>query len=65
MTVPHYQLYVNGSWRDAATSLEVRSPATNELIATVAQGDLSTVDEAVEPMSWTRSPIVLPPEWTS
>ena len=25
MTVPHYHMYVNGTWRDAATSLEVRS----------------------------------------
>lgn len=48
MTVPHYQMYLNGSWRDAPTSMEVRSPATNELIATVAHGDVSTVDEAVE-----------------
>ena len=47
-TVPHYQMYVNGAWRDAATALEVRSPATGELIATVAQGDLNIVDEAVE-----------------
>lgn len=48
MTVPHYRMYVDGTWRDAPTALEVRAPATNELIATVAQGDLSTVDEAVE-----------------
>lgn len=47
-TVPHYRMYVNGAWRDAANSLEVRSPATNELIATVAEGDLGAVDDAVE-----------------
>ena len=35
MTVPHYRMYVDGTWRDAPTALEVRAPATNELIATV------------------------------
>src|SRR5271155_696214 len=46
-SVPHYRMYVDGQWRDSTTVIEVRSPATNELIATVAQGDLAAADAAV------------------
>jgi betaine-aldehyde dehydrogenase len=45
--VPHYDMYIAGRWRGAEESFEVRSPARNELIATVAKGDLAAVDEAV------------------
>ncbi|MGE0216268.1 aldehyde dehydrogenase family protein [Mycolicibacterium sp.] len=45
--LPHYQMYVDGGWRDAAESIEVRSPATGAPVATVAYGDLTAVDEAV------------------
>jgi acyl-CoA reductase-like NAD-dependent aldehyde dehydrogenase len=45
--VPHYEMYIDGRWTGAATSFEVRAPARNELVATVAQGDLGTVDAAV------------------
>jgi len=45
--VPHYEMYINGRWVGADTSFEVRSPARNELIATVAEGDLASTDEAV------------------
>ncbi|BBZ66803.1 aldehyde dehydrogenase [Mycolicibacterium insubricum] len=44
---PHYQMYINGSWHDTGESIGVYSPATGELVATVAHGDLSTVDTAV------------------
>jgi acyl-CoA reductase-like NAD-dependent aldehyde dehydrogenase len=50
-SVPHYRMYVDGKWRDSTTSTEVRSPATNELIATVAQGDLADADAAVSAAS--------------
>ncbi len=45
--IPHYRMYINGAWQDAAATIEVRSPATGELVATVAHGDVSTVDAAV------------------
>src|ERR1700746_2746964 len=40
-------MYIDGRWTGAATSFEVRAPAHNELVATVAQGDRGTVDAAV------------------
>ncbi|BBZ64225.1 aldehyde dehydrogenase [Mycolicibacterium monacense] len=45
--LPHYRMYVDGEWRDAAESIEVRSPATGAPVATVAYGDLTAVDDAV------------------
>jgi acyl-CoA reductase-like NAD-dependent aldehyde dehydrogenase len=45
--IPHYDMYINGRWTGADTSFEVRSPARDEVVATVAQGDLATVDAAV------------------
>lgn len=45
--IPHYRMYIDGAWQDAAESIEVHSPATGELVATVAYGDVATVDAAV------------------
>ena len=45
--VPHYEMYIDGRWMGAAETFEVRSPARGALIATVAQGDLASVDAAV------------------
>ncbi|MDW5609251.1 MULTISPECIES: aldehyde dehydrogenase family protein [Mycolicibacterium] len=45
--IPHYRMYIDGAWRDAADTIEVRSPATGELVATVAYGGVTTVDDAV------------------
>ena len=45
--VPHYEMYIDGRWAGAAETFEVRSPARGELVATVAQGDLASVDAAV------------------
>lgn len=45
--IPHYSMYIDGRWRDASGSLEVRDPATNRLVATVALGDVTAADEAV------------------
>ncbi|MDY6871563.1 MAG: aldehyde dehydrogenase family protein [Actinomycetota bacterium] len=45
--LPHYRMYVDGGWRDAAESIVVHSPATGAPVATVAYGDLTAVDDAV------------------
>ncbi|HEX9832654.1 MAG TPA: aldehyde dehydrogenase family protein, partial [Mycobacterium sp.] len=43
----HYPLYIDGKWIDTDECYEVRSPATEELVATVARGDIGHVDTAV------------------
>src|SRR5215211_2970981 len=45
--VPHYEMYIDGRWAEAAETFEVRSPAHGALIAIVAQGDLASADAAV------------------
>jgi aldehyde dehydrogenase (NAD+) len=47
MSVPHYPLYINGEWVDTGLHYEVRSPATDELVATVAKATVVDVDTAV------------------
>jgi aldehyde dehydrogenase (NAD+) len=47
MTVPHYQLFIDGEWADTSERYEIRSPATDELVATVAKGTTEHVDRAV------------------
>jgi aldehyde dehydrogenase (NAD+) len=47
MNAPHYQLYIDGQWVDTAERYEIRSPATGELVATVAKGGTAEVDAAV------------------
>ncbi|MEE6176025.1 aldehyde dehydrogenase family protein [Mycobacterium sp. 050134] len=44
---PHYSMYIDGQWRDAPSSLEVRDPATGDVVATVAYGDAAVADAAV------------------
>ncbi|MGU3497784.1 aldehyde dehydrogenase family protein [Mycobacterium sp. C31M] len=44
---PHYPMYIDGKWVDTEDSYEIRSPATEELVATVAKGDTGHVDAAV------------------
>jgi aldehyde dehydrogenase (NAD+) len=44
---PHYRLYIDGQWVDTEDSYEIRSPATEELVATVAKGGIEHVDAAV------------------
>lgn len=44
---PHYSMYIDGKWVDTEESYEIRSPATEELVATVAKGDTGDVDAAV------------------
>ncbi|KQY57232.1 MULTISPECIES: aldehyde dehydrogenase family protein [unclassified Nocardioides] len=47
MSTPHYNLHINGEWVDTADKYEIRSPATGELVATVAKGGVAEVDAAV------------------
>ncbi|WP_016881208.1 MULTISPECIES: aldehyde dehydrogenase family protein [unclassified Rhodococcus (in: high G+C Gram-positive bacteria)] len=63
MSVPHYSLYINGEWVDTGENYEIRSPATEELVATVAKGGVAQVDQAVaaakaahEEGTWRRTP---------
>jgi aldehyde dehydrogenase (NAD+) len=44
---PHYRLYIDGQWVDTDDRYEIRSPATEELVATVAKGGTEHVDAAV------------------
>lgn len=63
MSVPYYPLYIDGEWVDTSEKYEIRSPATEELVATVAKGDIHNVDRAVaaakaahEKGTWRRTP---------
>lgn len=63
MSVPHYSLYIDGKWVDTGENYEIRSPATEELVATVAKGGVAQVDQAVaaakaahEEGTWRRTP---------
>lgn len=59
----HYSMYIDGKWIDTDEVYEVRSPATEELVATVAKGTTDHVDAAVaaaagafEEGTWRRTP---------
>ena len=59
----HYSMYIDGKWIDSDEKYEVRSPATEELVATVAKGTTDHVDAAVaaakgafEEGTWRRTP---------
>ncbi|CAN5817146.1 aldehyde dehydrogenase family protein [soil metagenome] len=43
----HYSMYIDGKWIDADDAYEIRSPATEELVATVTKGTTAHVDAAV------------------
>jgi aldehyde dehydrogenase (NAD+) len=43
----HYPMYIDGKWIDTDERYEIRSPATEELVATVAKGGIDHVDAAV------------------
>ncbi|MCW2616743.1 MAG: aldehyde dehydrogenase [Frankiales bacterium] len=47
MSVPHYEMYIDGEYVDSADRYEIRSPATEELVATVAKATTADVDSAV------------------
>jgi acyl-CoA reductase-like NAD-dependent aldehyde dehydrogenase len=46
-TVRRYSMLIDGDWVDADDRLEIRSPATEELVASVAKGDREHTDRAV------------------
>jgi len=59
----HYSMYIDGKWVDTDEVYEVRSPATEELVATVAKGTTDLVDAAVDAAkgafaegTWRRTP---------
>jgi aldehyde dehydrogenase (NAD+) len=48
VSVKHYELFVDGRHVDAPAAYEIRSPATEELVCTVAKGGVAEADLAVE-----------------
>jgi betaine-aldehyde dehydrogenase len=46
-TVPRYDMLIDGDWVGADDRFEIRSPATEELVATVAKGGVEHTDRAV------------------
>jgi len=61
--IRHYSMLINGDWVDTADRFEIRSPATEELVATVAKGGREQADHAVaaaraahEEGHWRRTP---------
>lgn len=45
--IPHYPLFIGGEWVETGETYEVRSPATEEVVATVAKATTHHVDLAV------------------
>jgi acyl-CoA reductase-like NAD-dependent aldehyde dehydrogenase len=48
VSVKHHQMLIDGEWIDSDEAYEIRSPATEELVATVAKGTVEHADRAVE-----------------
>jgi acyl-CoA reductase-like NAD-dependent aldehyde dehydrogenase len=46
-TIRRYRMLIGGEWVDADERFEIRSPATEEPVASVAQGGLEHADRAV------------------
>lgn len=46
-SVPHYSMYIGGGWVDTEQRYEIRSAATEELVVTVARGEVEHADAAV------------------
>ena len=46
-TVRRYSMFIDGTWVDSDDRFEIRSPATEELVASVAKGGLEHTDRAV------------------
>jgi aldehyde dehydrogenase (NAD+) len=46
-TIRRYSMLIDGDWRDADEQFEIRSPATEELVASVAKGGREHADRAV------------------
>ena len=63
MGTNHYSLYVDGKWIDTDEVYEIRNPANEELVATVAKGNTRVVDAAISAAkaafdegTWRRTP---------
>jgi betaine-aldehyde dehydrogenase len=61
--VRRYSMFIDGEWVDTDDQFEIRSPATEELVAIVAKGDCEHADRAVaaakaahEAGLWRRTP---------
>jgi len=46
--VAHHKMLIGGEWVDSDQHYEIRSPATEEIVATVAKGTVDDADRAVE-----------------
>ena len=46
-TIRRYAMLIGGDWVDADERFEIRSPATEDLVASVAKGGLEHADRAV------------------
>ena len=46
-TVRRYAMLIDGDWVDTEDRFEIRSPATEELVASVAKGGREHADQAV------------------
>jgi len=64
--VRRYAMFIDGDWVDTDDRFEIRSPATEELVATVAKGGVEHTDQAVaaaqaahEDGRWRRTPHAL------
>jgi acyl-CoA reductase-like NAD-dependent aldehyde dehydrogenase len=62
-TVPRYSMLINGDWVAADERFEIRSPATEDVVASVAKGGQEHADRAVaaakaahEGGEWRRTP---------
>jgi aldehyde dehydrogenase (NAD+) len=45
--VRRYSMFIDGNWVDSDDRFEIRSPATEEVVASVAKGGLEHTDRAV------------------
>ena len=48
VSVKHHQMLIDGEWVDSDEAYEIRNPATEEIVATVAKGTVEHADRAVE-----------------
>jgi betaine-aldehyde dehydrogenase len=46
-TIRRFSMFIDGDWGDADERFEIRSPATEELVASVAKGGLQHTDRAI------------------
>jgi aldehyde dehydrogenase (NAD+) len=47
-TIRRYSMVIGGDWADTDEQFQIRSPATEDLVATVAKGGREHTDRAVE-----------------